>query len=85
MLRPGDHLNQLASHVVVLLDLDHHAIRVGDNPGEHTIIFGLLGETIELTVRATSRDCYAHGALTAAKFLVGKPPGMYSMSDVLKL
>jgi 4-hydroxy-tetrahydrodipicolinate reductase len=66
-------------------EIGYHAIRVGDNPGEHTIIFGLLGETIELTVRATSRDCYAHGALTAAKFLVGKPPGLYSMADVLKL
>jgi 4-hydroxy-tetrahydrodipicolinate reductase len=66
-------------------EIGYHAIRVGDNPGEHTIIFGLLGETIELTVRATSRDCYAHGALTAAKFLVGKPVGMYGMADVLKL
>lgn len=60
-----------------------HAIRVGDNVGEHTIIFGTLGETIELTQRATSRDCYARGALAAAKFLVGKPAGRYSMSDVL--
>ena len=40
---------------------------------------------IELTVRATSRDCYALGALAAAKFLVGKPPGMYAISDVLGL
>jgi 4-hydroxy-tetrahydrodipicolinate reductase len=66
-------------------EIGYHAVRVGDNPGEHTIIFGLLGETIELTVRATSRDCYAHGALTAAKFLVGKPAGLYGMGDVLKL
>ena len=45
----------------------------------------LLGETLELTVRASNRDCYAHGALTAAKFLAGKPIGMYSMNDVLGL
>jgi 4-hydroxy-tetrahydrodipicolinate reductase len=45
----------------------------------------MLGETIELTVRATSRDCYALGALAAAKFLVGKTPGLYSMKDVLGL
>ena len=64
-------------------EIGYHAVRTGDHPGEHTIIFGLLGETIELVVRATSRDCYAHGALTAAKFLAGKPPGMYSMADVL--
>ena len=47
-------------------------MRAGDNPGEHTIVFGLLGETIELVVRATNRDCYAHGGLTAAKFLAGR-------------
>jgi 4-hydroxy-tetrahydrodipicolinate reductase len=66
-------------------EIGYHAVRTGDNPGEHTIIFGLLGETIELTVRATSRDCYVHGALAAAKFLAGKPPGMYGMNDVLGL
>ncbi len=56
-------------------EIGYHAIRVGDNPGEHTIIFGMLGETIELTVRATNRDCYAVGALAAAKFLAGKNRG----------
>ncbi|MGD9723557.1 MAG: 4-hydroxy-tetrahydrodipicolinate reductase [Pirellulales bacterium] len=66
-------------------EIAYHAVRTGDNPGEHTVIFGLLGETLELTVRATNRDCYAHGALAAAKFLAGKPPGLYSMNDVLKL
>jgi 4-hydroxy-tetrahydrodipicolinate reductase len=66
-------------------EIGYHAIRLGDNPGEHTIIFGMLGETIELTVRASNRDCYAAGALAAAKFLVGKKPGLYSMSDVLGL
>lgn len=64
-------------------EIGYHAVRTGDNPGEHTIIFGLLGETIELTVRATNRDCYAHGALAAAKFLAGKPPGLYGIGDVL--
>ena len=44
-----------------------------------------VGETIELTVRATNRDCYASGALAAAKFLVGKQPGLYGMNDVLGL
>ena len=64
-------------------EIGYHAIRVGDNPGEHTIVFGMLGETIELTVRATNRDCYALGALSAAKFLAGKQPGLYGMNDVL--
>ncbi len=43
-------------------EIGYHAIRAGDNPGEHTVVFGLLGETIELTVKATNRDCYAAGA-----------------------
>ncbi len=66
-------------------EIGYHAVRIGDNPGEHTICFGMIGETVEVTVRATSRDCYALGALEAANFLHGKPPGMYAMSDVLGL
>lgn len=64
-------------------EIGYHAIRAGDNPGEHTIVFGMLGETIELTVRASNRDCYALGALAAAKYLAGKPAGLYGMADVL--
>jgi 4-hydroxy-tetrahydrodipicolinate reductase len=64
-------------------EIGYHAIRTGDNPGEHTIVFGMLGETIELRVAASSRDCYAQGALVAAKWLVGKPAGLYGMNDVL--
>jgi 4-hydroxy-tetrahydrodipicolinate reductase len=66
-------------------EIGYHALRVGDNPGEHTIVFGLLGETLELTVRATNRDCYAHGALAAARFLARQKPGLYNMNDVLGL
>lgn len=66
-------------------EIGYHAVRLGDNPGEHTIIFGMLGETLELTVKATNRDCYAQGALAAAKFLAGKPIGLYGMNDVLEL
>jgi 4-hydroxy-tetrahydrodipicolinate reductase len=64
-------------------EIGYHAIRVGDNPGEHTIVFALLGESIEMTVRATNRDCYALGALAAAKFLAQQNPGFYGMKDVL--
>ena len=64
-------------------EIGYHAVRIGDNPGEHTILFGLLGETLEVTVKASNRDCYALGALAAAKFLHGKPAGLYSMQDVL--
>ncbi len=60
-----------------------HALRTGDNPGEHTVVFGLMGECLELTHRALNRDGFARGALDAARYLVGRPPGMYSMADLL--
>jgi 4-hydroxy-tetrahydrodipicolinate reductase len=60
-----------------------HALRVGDNVGEHSIVFSTLGETLELTHKGHSRDSYARGALLAAKFLAGKPAGRYTMNDVL--
>lgn len=66
-------------------EIGYHAIRVGDDAGQHTIVFGMMGETIELRVAASNRDCYASGAIAAAKFLVGKPPKQYSMFDVLGL
>lgn len=66
-------------------EIGYHAVRAGDNPGEHTILFGLDGESLSVNVRATSRDCYARGALAAAAFLIGKPAGLYSMRDVLGL
>ncbi|QDU56350.1 4-hydroxy-tetrahydrodipicolinate reductase [Aeoliella mucimassa] len=66
-------------------EIGYHAIRTGDNPGEHTIVFGLLGETIELRVAATNRDCYAQGAFQAAAWLKGKAAGLYNMQDVLGL
>jgi 4-hydroxy-tetrahydrodipicolinate reductase len=63
--------------------IEIHALRVGDSAGEHTVIFGLPGEVIELSHRASNRDGFAYGALDAAKFLAGKPAGFYSMEDVL--
>lgn len=68
-----------------LNEIGYHALRTGDNVGEHTIVFGLMGETIDLTVKGHTRDSYAYGALAAAKFLVGKGAGLYSMADVLGL
>jgi 4-hydroxy-tetrahydrodipicolinate reductase len=66
-------------------EIGMHALRVGDNVGEHTIFFSTLGETLELTHKGHSRDSYARGALLAAKFLAGKPAGHYGMKDVLGL
>ncbi len=66
-------------------EIGYHALRTGDNVGEHTIVFGMMGETIDLTVRGHTRDSYAYGALTAARWLVDKDAGLYSMFDVLGL
>ncbi len=62
-----------------------HSIRGGDIVGEHTVIFAGAGERVEVTVRSQSRATYAAGALRAAKWLQGKPAGLYDMTDVLGL
>ena len=61
------------------------AVRGGDIVGDHTVYFAGIGERIELTHRASSRDTFAKGALRAADWLIGKPPGWYEMRDVLGL
>ena len=60
-------------------------IRAGDIVGDHTILFGGMGERIEVTHRASSRDTFAGGALRAARWVVQQPPGLYDMMDVLSL
>ena len=57
----------------------------GDNIGEHHVIFAAAGEQLELTHRATNRGIYSKGAVRAAMWLVGKPPGLYGMKEVLGL
>jgi 4-hydroxy-tetrahydrodipicolinate reductase len=60
-------------------------IRAGDIVGDHTILFGGMGERIEVTHRASSRDTFARGALRAARWIATQPPGLYDMMDVLNL
>jgi 4-hydroxy-tetrahydrodipicolinate reductase len=60
-------------------------IRAGDIVGDHTVLFGGMGERIEVTHRASSRDTFARGALRAARWVVRQPPGLYDMMDVLGL
>jgi len=62
-----------------------HAVRAGDVVGDHTVIFAAEGERLELTHRASSRDCFALGALRAAQWIVKRPHGFYDMRDVLGL
>jgi 4-hydroxy-tetrahydrodipicolinate reductase len=61
------------------------SIREGDVVGEHTVIFNGPAERLELSHRAASREIFARGALRAAKWIIGRPPGLYSMQDVLGL
>jgi len=61
-----------------------HSIRLGDIFGDHQVIFCGNSERIEIKHQAHSRDLFAVGALKAAKWVVNKPAGLYSMQDVLK-
>jgi len=61
------------------------SIREGEVVGEHVVIFSGPSERLELTHRAASREIFARGALRAANWIMGKPPGLYSMQDVLGL
>ncbi|MEN3370098.1 MAG: 4-hydroxy-tetrahydrodipicolinate reductase [Verrucomicrobiota bacterium] len=62
-----------------------HSIRGGDVVGDHTVIFAGQGERLELAHKASSRETFAAGALRAARWIIGKPPGLYSMENVLGL
>jgi 4-hydroxy-tetrahydrodipicolinate reductase len=62
-----------------------HSIRGGDVVGDHTVVFAGPGERLELTHRASSRETFAKGAVKAARWVVGKPAGLYSMENVLGL
>ncbi|MEM6821958.1 MAG: 4-hydroxy-tetrahydrodipicolinate reductase [Verrucomicrobiota bacterium] len=64
-------------------EIGMHALRGGDVVGEHTVYFAGAGERLELTIRSSSRDSYASGALRAAAWLQGKAPREYSMLEVL--
>ncbi len=61
------------------------SVRAGDIVGEHTVIFGGIGERLEFIHRAHSRDTFARGALRAAQWLARRKPGLYGMQDVLGL
>jgi 4-hydroxy-tetrahydrodipicolinate reductase len=66
-------------------EIGMHAMRGGDVVGEHTVIFAGDGERIDLNHKAYSRDTFARGAIRAAEWIVGKPAGLYTMTQVLGL
>jgi 4-hydroxy-tetrahydrodipicolinate reductase len=61
------------------------SLRAGDIVGQHQVMFAGTGETLELVHRTTDRMTFAYGALAAARWILGRPPGLYGMSDVLGL
>ncbi len=61
------------------------AVRAGDIVGEHKVLFASTGERLEINHIATSRDVFAKGAIFAARWVIGKPAGLYGMFDVLGL
>jgi 4-hydroxy-tetrahydrodipicolinate reductase len=67
------------------LEIGMHAVRGGDIVGDHTVLFAGIGERVELRHTAHSRGIFARGAVAAAKWIAAKPPGLYTMKDVLGL
>ena len=65
-------------------DVGIHAIRMGNTVGVHEVMIGTQNETLTLTHQAHSRGVFADGSLKAARFLIGKAPGLYDMKDLLK-
>lgn len=62
-----------------------HTVRAGDIVGEHRVLFGGMGETLEISHRAQSRETFARGSVAAALWIDTQPPGLYDMQDVLGL
>ncbi|HUR38713.1 MAG TPA: dihydrodipicolinate reductase C-terminal domain-containing protein, partial [Planctomycetota bacterium] len=60
-----------------------HAVRSGDVVGDHRVIFGTLGDSIEIIHRASTRDIFAKGSIEAAKWAKDAKPGLYTMLDVI--
>lgn len=65
--------------------IGYHSLRAGDISSSHTVMFGLMGERLEITHHAYNWECFARGACEGALFLENKPAGLYSMKDVLKI
>lgn len=66
-------------------EIGMHAVRAGDVVGDHTVVFGALGERLELTHKASSRETFARGAVRAALWIPGQTPGVHDMMELLGL
>ncbi|CAH9015999.1 4-hydroxy-tetrahydrodipicolinate reductase [Candidatus Nitrosacidococcus sp. I8] len=59
------------------------SLRIGDTPGEHTVVFAMEGERVEISHKALNRMIFAYGAIRAANWVIDKSPGLYNMQNVL--
>ncbi|MEP7044691.1 MAG: 4-hydroxy-tetrahydrodipicolinate reductase [Dokdonella sp.] len=76
--------SRVERHIVrVTGEIGFAVTRAGDIVGEHTVLFATSGERIELVHRATDRGIFARGAVTAAAWIAGRPPGRYTLHDVV--
>ncbi|MDO4745891.1 MAG: 4-hydroxy-tetrahydrodipicolinate reductase [Bacillota bacterium] len=64
-------------------DITFHSVRAGNTPSTHQVIFGCMGEKLEISHDAYDWRCYAEGACDAIEYMAGKGPGLYSMEDVI--
>ena len=64
-------------------DIVFHSVRAGNTPSTHRVIFGCMGEMMEISHDAYDWSCYAEGACDAVEFMAGKTPGLYTMEDVI--
>ena len=64
-------------------DIVFHSVRAGNTPSTHRVIFGCMGEMMEISHDAYDWSCYAEGACDAVEFMAGKAPGLYTMEDVI--
>lgn len=65
--------------------IGYHSLRAGDISSSHTVMFGLMGERLEITHHAHNWECFATGACKAALYIKDKNPGLYTIKDVLGL
>lgn len=65
-------------------DIAFHSVRAGNTPSTHRVIFGCMGEKLEISHDAYDWRCYAAGACDAVLFLAGRKPGLYTMEDVIE-
>lgn len=64
-------------------DMTFHSVRAGDTPSSHKILFGCMGEIMEISHHAYNWECYARGACDAAVYMAGREAGLYTMEDVI--